>query len=405
MGHVSGVAITYYKGVRSRRSTRSGGCVLFFVLILAVGVATEALAPSGFLSLGVAWTRPLPSPLVAPPTIGAGVVYLPLRNGQLVAVSLASGEPLWQVAVPAEQALALGENRLFAATKTELVAIDTHDGSTPWRAELVEPSAPPAWRAGWVVAGRGDGTLVAFRASDGRLMWQHPLGAPLAHRVTIDGDRVFAPLRDGSLVALDILQGAVVWRDTLPGAAGPITVANDRLYLGCTDNFLYSYDYDDGDRRWRWRTGADVVGRAAVDADRVYFVSLDNVLRALDAHSGVQRWKHALDARPSGGPLLLGDLLVMGGVGAQVSVIRAANGTLAGRWTAPAELAQPPVLVSDSASRIRAIVVTGASVGGWRLHGLGPSLEPAPGPLREIPGRTLPPDPPPSPRRAPPPGA
>jgi outer membrane protein assembly factor BamB len=404
MGHVCGVVITYYKGVRSRRSTRSGGCALFFVAFTA-GFPCQAAAAGDFLSLGIVWSQPLRAAPAAPPVADANAVYLPLRDGQLVAFSLSGGVPLWETAVPTAYALALGDHQLFAATAAELMAVRTRDGAVNWRVELTAASAPPTSRAGWVVAGREDGTVLAWRASDGHQMWQQALGSPLAHRVTIDGDRVFAPLRDGSVVALDIVRGAIVWRSTLPDAAGPVTVAGDRLYVGSTDNFLYSLDVDDGDRRWRWRTGADVIGRAAVDADRVYFVSLDNVMRALDAGSGVQRWRYALDARPSGGPLLDGDVLIMGGVGARVAVIRAANGALAGRWSAPAELAQPPVLVAAPDSRTRAVVVTGAPAGGWRVYGLGAGIEPVPAPLREIPGRPLPPDGPPSPRGAPPPGA
>ena len=74
--------------------------------------------------------------------------------------------------------------------------------------------------------------------------------------------------------------------------------------------------------RWRWRTGGDIVGRAAVDERRVMFVSLDNILRALDRESGVQQWRRPLAGRPTSGPQIVDDMVLVSGVS---PVLRAFN--------------------------------------------------------------------------------
>lgn len=393
--------------MRSPRSTRSWGCGVFLLAPLALVIALTGRAAAGdFVSLGIAWSLPLSSALVAPPIADERAVYLPLRDGTIAAMWLADGRPRWEIRAPVAHALALGGELVFAATPQELIGIEAESGRIAWRVAAPGAAAAPAWRGGWLVAGLAGGDLLAIRAADGRVMWRRPLSAPLSRPVTIDGDRVYAPLRDGAIAALDISNGATLWRTQLPAAAGVITAAGDWLYAGCTDNFFYALDAADGNRRWRWRTGADVIGRAAVDADRVYFVSLDNVLRALDSESGVQRWKYPMDSRPLAGPALDGDVLVLSGIGTAVRVVRAADGTLVGTWTAPRELAQPPLIPPESHTHpVRAVIVTGSDVGEWRLYGLGPSFEPAPKPLMEIPGRPLSPGGPPPPLEPRPPAA
>jgi outer membrane protein assembly factor BamB len=373
---------------------------LIFLALASLPKAAE------FAPLDVTWSQPLSSALVAPPVADDRAAYLALRAGRILAVSLADGRTLWEIDAPVRHGLAVGAGMIFAAATGELIGIDAAHGGIAWRIDAPGIVAAPAWRAGWVLAGLENGDVLAVRAADGHVLWRVSLGAALGQTLAIDGDRAFAPLADGAVVALDLQTGSTLWRRQLPGTPSSVTVASDRLYVGCTDNFFYSLDAGDGDRRWRWRTGADVIGGAAVDAERVYFVSLDNVLRALDAGSGVLRWSYPMDTRPLAGPMLDRGLVVVSGMGRAIRVVRPGNGTLAGTWTAPRELAQPPLMLQPSgAQSVRAVIVTGSDVGEWRLYGLGEAIEPAPVRLKEPPGRPLSPDGPPSLRAARPPAA
>jgi outer membrane protein assembly factor BamB len=262
----------------------------------------------------------------------------------------------------------------------------------------------PASRAGWVIVG-SQSDLLAFRLDDGTLVWRQALGASLHASVAIDGDHVYAPLSDGSIAALDITNGKTIWHKKTPAAAGAITVAGDRLYFGSDDKFFYSLDAKDGDRNWRWRAAAALVAPVAVDEERVYYTALDNVVRAVDAGSGVQKWRYPMETRPIAGPIL-DDQLVIVATARDLLAIRVADGTLAGKVGVPSELASVPVLapLGTDPSGTRAVIVTGADTGDWRVYGLAPSAEPTPTPLKEIPGRPLPPDVPPGLPEPPTPG-
>ena len=164
----------------------------------------------------------------------------------------------------------------------------------------------------------------------------------------------------------------------------------DRLFVGSADNFFYSLDREDGDVKWRWRTGADIVGSAALDERNVYFASLDNVLRALDRSNGIQRWRIGLPLRPFTGPLLLGDVLIVSGLSTTLLGFRPGDGSEAGDFTADAEIVAPPHPVLDAAGAGLIILTEDGD-----LQRLGHSTDPPLRPLRRLPGRQLKPEPPP----------
>ncbi len=323
--------------------------------------------------------------------------------GNVLAIDRDTGRELWRAPVLAQHAVAADQGRVVVATIDSLIALDAAKGTTTWRVALKGVTVAPYARAGWVLVGIDAGDLLALRGSDGSLVWRAALGSPLHAEPAVDGDRAFVALKDGSLAALDIITGSVVWRTKLPAVGGGLTPAGDRLFVGCADNFFYSFDAKNGKRRWRWRTGADVPFSAAFDASRVYFVSLDNLLRALDFGSGTLQWRQPLDTRPIAAPLLAGNEVTVAGLGAELLSFKSKDGAPLAKWTAPAELSVAPLLFAPSEGTfLRAVVVTGDASGGWRVYGVSPLVEPLPKPFTEIPGRPLSPETPPVPPGSPP---
>jgi outer membrane protein assembly factor BamB len=106
----------------------------------------------------------------------------------------------------------------------------------------------------------------------------------------------------------------------------------DRLYVGALDNYFYCLDTKDGDVDWRWATGADLRGMPVIDSRRVYFVALDNVLRAHDRNSGTMVWKKVLPMRPSSGPVMSGNILIVAGVAMELRAYGTVDGQPAGNF-------------------------------------------------------------------------
>ena len=307
------VSSRYYSGVRFRRTTISCVATAFFLTLSGAPDAAGLTFP-----LQSQWTATLPVPPSFVPAYDADTAYLSLRNDQLVALSLKDGTTMWSVECPMSTAPAAGGGSIFVGREGLIESRSQSDGSVQWQRPIRGRITSLYWDTGWLLATTEQGTLMALRATDGEILWQRELGAPLHSVPAPAGDRLYLSLKDGRLVALALASGNDIWTRQLPQPGNAILALADRLYLGSLDDRFYCLDTKDGAVRWSWRAGADVIGGAVIDARRVYFVALDNVLRALDRKNGTMHWKRVLPMRPSTGPLFGGNTLIVSGVAAEL---------------------------------------------------------------------------------------
>ncbi len=343
----------YYSGVSGIRTTVScRSCLVAALLASASGVAalqTTVPAPprSTIFPLVVAWSTELPAAPAARVGFDATQVYVPLRDGALVAIALADGQPVWNVERATSLRPAVGGGGVFIAEGDRVISLSSASGELQWVAALEAPiSTPPLWDTGWLVVGGDNGDVVAFRASDGRELWRRRFDSAVRGELVISGERVYVPLDGALLASLDLLTGEPVWVQSFGGDVGQVLVVGEQVLTGATDNFLYSVALEDGAIRWRWRTGADVVGGPQVDQENIYFVSLDNLLRALDRRTGGQRWRRALPMRPSTGVKIIGDVLLVSGLTSEIVAFFAKDGEPAGSLSLTTELARRAALLA-----------------------------------------------------------
>lgn len=319
--------------------------------------------------------------------LDASAAYVPLRDGRLVAVDLTRGTVRWSIDLATTFAPVTGDGLIFVSGEDRLTALDA-DAAVRWRLPMPGGFAAPLfWDAGWLIAGTPGGEVLCIRAADGQVLWTRQLGSPLGARASIAADRVYLPLNDGRLVALALASGEPAWEHQLGDTPGPALVLEERLFVGSKDRFFYCLSTRDGDRKWRWRTGGHIVGAPVVDTERVYFTSLDNVLRALDRNNGSQQWKRGLPLRPSGGPLLVGRILFIAGIAAEVRAYRVDDGSPAGQFEVPMELAAPPQLMPDDIPELTGILLLTLT---GELQVLRRQLEPAIVPFTGLVGMPIP---------------
>jgi len=76
---------------------------------------------------------------------------------------------------------------------------------------------------------------------------------------------------------------------------GPVVsspaIAQNTVYVGSNDHYLYAINVADGTELWKFKTGSRVASSPAVSAGVVYFGSYDGNIYALDARTGQLRWK------------------------------------------------------------------------------------------------------------------
>jgi len=304
------------------------------------------------------WTADLPAPPLPAAACNGAQVYVALRNGRLVALSLTSGQQRWEAELAPSWAPAAGDGLVFVGAQQSILALSASDGSVQWRVPISSDlSAPLLWDTGWLLGGTEHGDLIAIRARDGEKLWQQPVGSPVRATPALAADRVYVSLADGRVVALELQTGNTVWERKLGDTPTDILALDDRLFVGSKDNYFYCLARKNGKVKWRWRTGGDIVGMPAIDRQRVYFLSLDNLLRALDRGNGNQRWKVPLGTRPSSSPIEYDGTLLVAGLTGEIRAYSAKDGAPAGGLAAPAEFAAPPLLTAATSSIGRALVV------------------------------------------------
>ena len=333
--------------------------------------------------------------LAAPPSAGGAMddtrVYVPLRGAGMVAIDRETGEFAWFRNIASSSPPIAQDDVVFVATATSLDALDAATGAGRWTVPLSAPvRAPLLWDTGWLIAIVEPDEVLAFRGTDGSLIWRRRLGAPSSYAPVPGGDgALFFSLTDGRVVALALADGTLLWERALPGTLSEPAVARDRVLVGSTDNTFYALDAGSGALAWRWRSGGDVIG-AAADGDLIYFASLDNVVRAVNRGNGNQRWRKGTGTRPAFPPSAFAGLVVLPGLAPAMTVFVGKTGAVMGTYVAPGNLIGPPLI--DPALKpfqVTFVAVTREGVvEALRSTGL-MFREPAMTPLSALPGRLL----------------
>src|ERR1044072_2364 len=185
-----------------------------------------------------------------------------------------------------------------------IVALKASDGRLLWRSEMGgELSASPVADEGSIYVAsetitsdsdsRGSsGALRALGREGGVTQWMTPLVKPLRGALAISDRKLFAGGSDGRAYAFDKRTGGVLW--SIPFSSpfnGQPVLSNGRVYFGSEDGTLIALDEATGRMLWRYRTKGALHGPAAVAGDIVFFGSGDGYVYALSTDRGRLKWR------------------------------------------------------------------------------------------------------------------
>jgi outer membrane protein assembly factor BamB len=375
--------------------------VLSFVASAGADALAQASAPKGAarsLPSETRWSVAVPARPSAPPAIGHDNVFLALQSGVVFAHRLSDGTEAWHVDLKADQPLAVEENRVFIAAGEAIHALASDTGAVLWRAPTGTLTAPMLAQDGWIIAASAS-ELSAFRSADGSKVWGRETGAQHG-RPTIEADNLYVPLDDGRLLALDLRTGAERWVRRLtkttpesvtgnpPPAVSEVLAYPDRLFVGAADGLFYCLNASDGSLGWRFRIGAVLRGGPVGDATRVFTTAMDNVVRGFNRQSGALLWHPSVPFRPTTGPVLLGETVMVPGAASEVRAFDT-SGHPAGQIKLEEALAIAPAFDHSAAGNVMA-AVTGSLTGQWQLLLAGEPRMIEIVPLKELPGISVP---------------
>ena len=173
--------------------------------------------PGVFLSIRavdgeILWQKDFGSPLSAPPAAAGDRVYLPLKDGRVLALTLQTGDEIWtyKLAESAAGILPVG-NRVFIGAR--------------------------------------DNKFYSLSADDADADWRWPTGADLLGLPVLDAKRVYFIALDNILRGHDRNNGSMVWKQVLPVRpfTGPL-LSGETLIVSGVAAELFAYNTHDGKR-------------------------------------------------------------------------------------------------------------------------------------------------------------
>jgi len=289
--------------------------------------------------LGVLWKYETDGTVNFTPALGGGSIYLPLQDGEVVALRAADGELNWRAemggnisAAPAVDGLALyvaseTENVSAPAGKTRPVmgairSVGRQSGVTLWLRTLPAPiRGKLVFDETAVFGGAEDGRLYALKKETGEVLWIRQHSSPFLSQPVTSGGKIFIGDEAGNLFAVEQKTGRTLWRyQTRKALRAPVGVVAETVYAGSHDGYVYALDASSGALRWRARTGGAV--QAVIPAGRCLVVtSLDNFAYCLSPRKGYRIWKRQLPGRVAAQPLVTSDGILLAPLSGEECVV------------------------------------------------------------------------------------
>jgi len=190
------------------------------------------------------------------PIIHEGYVLAGYDGGQLLAIELASGRPVW------ETRIAMGSGR------SELE-------------RMVDIDATPVVHNDIIYLSTFQGRLAAVSTRGGRILWTRNI--PSHAGLSVDDDRIYITDDQGHVWALDQIAGNSLWKQealharatSAPAVIGPYVV------VGGIEGYLHWMDRDTGEFVARTRLDeTPIIAPPVAVGETVYFYSIGGTLAA-----------------------------------------------------------------------------------------------------------------------------
>ena len=286
------------------------------------------------------------------PALADGRIYAASTDGTVVALDALGGQRLWETAtqLPITGGVGLSDGGLVlvGTGKGQVVALRQENGQEVWRAQVSsEVLAPPRAAGGVVVVRTGDGKFTGLNADSGERRWVYVHAMPaLSLRGSapplVTRELVIAGLDTGKLLVLSLDKGLPLTEKTIAPPRGRTEIERlididaepkafgDTLYLAAYHGSVAAIDMRGGNLLWN----RDLSSYAGIDVDaRQVYVSEDTgAVLALDRRNGGTLWKQPeLTGRRLSAPAAAEDYVVVGDYEGYLHWLSKDSGRIVGR--------------------------------------------------------------------------
>ncbi len=297
----------------------------------------------------IVWQTPLRGPFTSSLVAAAGRIYAISEHGTVYVFAAEDSYRLLatnELHSPCLATPAIVDGDLLVRTKTDLYCFAGSSSCTPQEERQNLHSSPPSDRSeigvrstsstnaqsptpdskSWPVF-RGDaeatGVSTAKLPKTLERLWTFSTkNGGFESTAAIAQNTVYIGCTDGKLYALDLESGKPKWDFATPlGFTASAAVQSGRVYIGDADGKFYCIDAAGGKKLWDFTADAEIDSSANFHHGRVLFGSQDGGLYCLDAASGKLAWKYQSPDQIRCFPTVAGDLGFVAGCDGELHVI------------------------------------------------------------------------------------
>jgi outer membrane protein assembly factor BamB len=124
-------------------------------------------------------------------------------------------------------------------------------------------------------------------------LWRYEAEEMIDTTAVIAGGKVFVGDVDGTLHAVSLETGKLIWKHkTDLGFLAAPTANTEMVVIGDLDGIVYAFEAATGKPLWQYQAGAEIGAAATIVDSTVLVSSQDGNLYALDAKAGTLLWKY-----------------------------------------------------------------------------------------------------------------
>ena len=135
----------------------------------------------------------------------------------------------------------------------------------------------------------------------------------------VDGGFVFAASDDGEIIAVNTINGDLMWKTEVENSiTGGVGAGDGIVMIGTEAAELIVFNQSNGEEIWRASVSSEILSQPKTNGDIVVAQTVDGKLIALNREDGMQRWTYettlpALTLRGTSSPILTSEGTVVAG--------------------------------------------------------------------------------------------
>jgi outer membrane protein assembly factor BamB len=300
------------------------------------------------------------------PAADGGRVFAAAHSGNVLALDAVTGRKHWRAETrrPLSAGPGVGAGLVVVGSeKGDVIALNAETGAVLWKVNVGgELLSAPAVSERVVVVRTVDGRLKALAHTDGHELWTVDQAVPrlsmrgVAPPVMI-GDTVLCGFDNGKVVAVNALQGDVLWESAVAPAKGRTELErlvdiDSAVEIADKDVFVVGFQGRaamlalESGQIW-WARDASSYRGLALDPESLYIADADGAVIAMRRKDGAETWRQdLLHHRGLSAPAVDDSAVVVADFDGYVHWIDRADGAIIGRAHAGKGRASQPLVVN-----------------------------------------------------------